>query len=84
MVKTFSEEVRSGKLRGATGKLLTNIVAVGIGGSYLGPEFVHEVGSCGSVIFVVVGSVDGGFEIWSCRGVVVGSPGVGRCFECLR
>ena len=42
-VRTFSEQVRSGKLRGATGKLLTNIVAVGIGGSYLGPEFVHEV-----------------------------------------
>lgn len=42
-VKSFSEKVRSGELRGATGKKLTNIVAVGIGGSYLGPEFVHEV-----------------------------------------
>lgn len=42
-VKDFSERVRSGELRGATGKNLTNIVAVGIGGSYLGPEFVHEV-----------------------------------------
>lgn len=43
-VRDFSDQIRSGKLRGATGKLLTNIVAVGIGGSYLGPEFVHEVG----------------------------------------
>lgn len=42
-VKDFSERVRSGELKGATGKHLTNIVAVGIGGSYLGPEFVHEV-----------------------------------------
>jgi glucose-6-phosphate isomerase len=41
-VKTFSEQVRSGERRGATGRLLRNIVAVGIGGSYLGPEFVHE------------------------------------------
>ncbi|CAN0242335.1 unnamed protein product, partial [Ectocarpus fasciculatus] len=41
-VKDFSERVRSGELRGATGKNLVNIVAVGIGGSYLGPEFVHE------------------------------------------
>ncbi|CAN0207401.1 unnamed protein product [Pylaiella littoralis] len=41
-VKDFSERVRSGELKGATGKHLTNIVAVGIGGSYLGPEFVHE------------------------------------------
>lgn len=42
-VKEFSERVRSGELVGATGKNLINIVAVGIGGSYLGPEFVHEV-----------------------------------------
>ena len=27
---------------GATGKPLTNVVAIGIGGSYLGPEFVFE------------------------------------------
>ncbi|CAM9341326.1 unnamed protein product, partial [Sphacelaria rigidula] len=41
-VREFSEAVRKGKKRGATGKMLKNIVAVGIGGSYLGPEFVHE------------------------------------------
>ncbi len=41
-VRRFSELVRSGAKRGATGKHFRNIVAVGIGGSYLGPEFVHE------------------------------------------
>jgi glucose-6-phosphate isomerase len=42
-IKRFAAAVRSGKWRGATGKKLTDIVAIGIGGSYLGPEFVHEV-----------------------------------------
>jgi glucose-6-phosphate isomerase len=41
-VKDFTEGVRSGKIRGYTGKRLRNIVSVGIGGSYLGPEFLHE------------------------------------------
>lgn len=38
----FSEKVRSGEWRGASGKVLTDVVCVGIGGSYLGPEFVYE------------------------------------------
>ena len=41
-IKTFTERVRSGKWKGATGKKLTDVVAIGIGGSYLGPEFVFE------------------------------------------
>jgi glucose-6-phosphate isomerase len=41
-VKEFTEGVRSGRFRGYTGKRLRNIVSVGIGGSYLGPEFLHE------------------------------------------
>ncbi|KAA8497745.1 Glucose-6-phosphate isomerase, cytosolic 1 [Porphyridium purpureum] len=40
-VKMFSEKIRSGELRGATGKKLTQVVAIGIGGSFLGPAFVH-------------------------------------------
>lgn len=36
-----SERVRSGEWLGATGKPLTDVVAIGIGGSYLGPLFVH-------------------------------------------
>jgi len=42
-VKKFADGVRSGELRGYTGKRLRNIISVGIGGSYLGPEFLHEV-----------------------------------------
>jgi len=41
-IKGFSDKVRSGKWKGATGKKLTDVVAIGIGGSYLGPEFVYE------------------------------------------
>lgn len=39
---SFSEKVRSGVHSGATGKTLKNTVSIGIGGSYLGPEFVYE------------------------------------------
>ena len=38
----FSESVRSGQSLGHSGKKLVNIVAIGIGGSFLGPEFVYE------------------------------------------
>jgi len=41
-IKYFTGAVRSGKIVGYTGKRLRNIVSVGIGGSYLGPEFLHE------------------------------------------
>ena len=41
-IKEFSDEVRSGAHRGFSGKLLTSVVCIGIGGSYLGPEFVFE------------------------------------------
>lgn len=41
-IKCFSEEVRSGRWKGKTGKPLVNVVAVGIGGSFLGPLFVHN------------------------------------------
>lgn len=53
-IKEFSEQVRSGAfvvflfffafliLQGATGKTLTTVISIGIGGSYLGPEFVYE------------------------------------------
>jgi glucose-6-phosphate isomerase len=40
-IKAFSERVRSGQWVGATGKRLTDVVAIGIGGSFLGPLFVH-------------------------------------------
>ena len=40
-IKAFSDKVRAGTWLGATGKPLKDVVAVGIGGSYLGPLFVH-------------------------------------------
>eukprot|EP00887_Chlorella_sp_A99_P002233 scaffold10.g2233.t1 len=40
-IKDFSDRVRSSDWLGATGKPLTDVVAIGIGGSYLGPLFVH-------------------------------------------
>jgi glucose-6-phosphate isomerase len=40
-IKDFSDRVRSGEWLGETGKPLKNVVCVGIGGSYLGPLFVH-------------------------------------------
>ncbi|KAI0499786.1 hypothetical protein KFK09_017994 [Dendrobium nobile] len=40
-INDFSERVRSGSWVGATGKPLKDVIAVGIGGSFLGPLFVH-------------------------------------------
>ncbi|CAD7697833.1 unnamed protein product [Ostreobium quekettii] len=40
-IKDFSNKVRSGEWLGVTGKPIKNVVAVGIGGSFLGPLFVH-------------------------------------------
>lgn len=41
-IRVFSEAVRLGKFVGATGRKLTSVLAIGIGGSYLGPRFVAE------------------------------------------
>ena len=41
-MKSFSEAVRLGKFKGYTGKKLTNIVNIGIGGSDLGPKMAVE------------------------------------------
>ncbi len=41
-MKRFSDAVRTGNWKGATNRKLTDVVAIGIGGSYLGPEFVAE------------------------------------------
>ncbi len=39
-MKTFSDQVRDGTIRGATGEQFTDIVNIGIGGSDLGPAMV--------------------------------------------
>jgi glucose-6-phosphate isomerase len=41
-IKAFSDSVRAGNHVGVTGKKIKNFIAVGIGGSYLGPAFMHE------------------------------------------
>lgn len=40
-IKDFTNKVRNGEWLGATGKPLTDVVTIGIGGSFLGPLFVH-------------------------------------------
>ncbi|MBT3312514.1 MAG: glucose-6-phosphate isomerase [Desulfobacterales bacterium] len=39
-IKTFATKVHSGEITGSTGKRFKHIVVIGIGGSYLGSEFV--------------------------------------------
>ncbi|MBW6508782.1 MAG: glucose-6-phosphate isomerase [Desulfuromonadales bacterium] len=41
-MRTFSDQVRNGQWRGATGKAICDIVNIGIGGSDLGPLMVTE------------------------------------------
>jgi len=41
-IQEFTDAMRSGGIVGHTCKKFKNIVAVGIGGSILGPEFVYE------------------------------------------
>ena len=38
----FSKRVRSGEWKGHTGKAIKNVINVGIGGSYLGPEMAFD------------------------------------------
>jgi len=38
----FAEQVRSGAWKGHTGKRIRNVVNIGIGGSYLGPEMAYR------------------------------------------
>lgn len=38
----FSNKIRTGELVGVSGQTLTSTLCIGIGGSYLGPEFVAE------------------------------------------
>ena len=41
-IDAFAQKLRSGQWKGATGKPITAVVAIGIGGSYLGANFVYE------------------------------------------
>lgn len=41
-IKYFSEQVRQGKWLGYSGKRITDVVSIGVGGSNLGPQMVTE------------------------------------------
>jgi len=41
-INEFSSKVRKGKIKGSTGKPFEHLVVIGIGGSYLGTEFVSS------------------------------------------
>ncbi|QTA89198.1 glucose-6-phosphate isomerase [Desulfonema magnum] len=41
-ISAFAEDIHSGKITGSTGKRFKDAVVIGIGGSYLGTEFVSE------------------------------------------
>ncbi|HEY4045545.1 MAG TPA: glucose-6-phosphate isomerase [Acidobacteriaceae bacterium] len=58
----FANNVRTGRWKGYTGKTIKNIVNIGIGGSYLGPEMAFHAlrdFSRRDVLFRFVANVDG-------------------------
>jgi glucose-6-phosphate isomerase len=58
----FSNRVRSGEWRGATGKVIRNVVNIGIGGSDLGPVMAYEAlkhYSERAISFRFVSNIDG-------------------------
>ncbi len=58
----FSDRVRSGEWKGHTGKRIRNVINVGIGGSYLGPEMAYAAlrsFSDRSMTFRFVANIDG-------------------------
>jgi glucose-6-phosphate isomerase len=61
-MKAFSEQVRQGMWKGYSGKRITDVVNIGVGGSNLGPQMVTEAlkqYSDGSVNVHYVSNVDG-------------------------
>ena len=61
-MKTFSEKVRQGQWKGYSGKRITDVVNIGVGGSNLGPQMVTEAlkqYSDNSVNVHYVSNVDG-------------------------
>ena len=61
-MSAFSNSVRTGKWKGHTGKRIKNVINIGIGGSYLGPEMAfHALRSFArrGMTFRFVANVDG-------------------------
>jgi len=60
-IKVFSSKVLQGEIKGSTGKPFEHLVVIGIGGSYLGPEFVSsalEVYASGKIKIHYLANVD--------------------------
>jgi glucose-6-phosphate isomerase len=58
----FADRIRSGEWKGQTGKRIRNVINIGIGGSYLGPEMAYRAlksYSDRSMTFRFVSNVDG-------------------------
>ena len=59
----FAKRVRSGEWKGHTGKRIRNVVNIGIGGSYLGPEMAYRgaapLTATATLSFRFVSNVDG-------------------------
>ncbi|MGO9060383.1 MAG: glucose-6-phosphate isomerase [Candidatus Binataceae bacterium] len=58
----FSDRVRSGEWKGHTGKRIKNVINIGIGGSYLGPEMAYSAlrtFTDRSMTFRFVANIDG-------------------------
>jgi glucose-6-phosphate isomerase len=61
-MSAFADRIRSGEWKGHTGKRIRNVVNIGIGGSYLGPEMAYRAlrpFSDRSMTFRFVANVDG-------------------------
>ena len=61
-MQAFTEKVRSGEWLGCTGKPITDIVSIGVGGSHLGPQMVTDALVCfdeGLLPVHYVSNVDG-------------------------
>jgi glucose-6-phosphate isomerase len=61
-METFATRLRSGEFTGHTGKCIRNVVNIGIGGSYLGPEMAYRAlrpFSDRAMTFRFVANVDG-------------------------
>lgn len=59
---TFADKVRSGAWKGHTGKRIRNVINIGIGGSYLGPEMAYRALSPlsdRSMTFRFISNIDG-------------------------
>ncbi|MGE4412357.1 MAG: glucose-6-phosphate isomerase [Candidatus Caldatribacteriota bacterium] len=61
-MSSFTNQVRSGRWKGFTGKPIRNIINIGIGGSHLGPEMAYEslrYYSLREMNFAFISNVDG-------------------------